>query len=782
MSSRGHHLCNDGDRGSSGQTGGGYRNNGGSGGGGGGRGPNQNHYYASNNNGRSTYNSAKNNNNSTNNSNGHFSQRSNLYAPPSSSKADQNVNRNFPVPQLNSFSFNRVPTVSQAVLNNGPQGKVETVRFEMKGAPRSPSRKPVAFGGSNQAERREKNSLPAKPAPESKSSNASASLNKDAMAKRVERFGIKTQPQQQSQPKKRELFKPELGSLDGSKSSGSDPNQMDFISFGDMDPAAAARMDSNKDSLRQKGKYDDGINDRDPLEILYELPQPVWVEDSRKYSKNLCEMFSQEVEDYVAYISPTAAEHSVRHLTIERLRHVVSRLWPTAEVNVFGSFSTKLYLPTSDVDIVIMGTDLRAPASLFELSVALRDHGISRNLLVISKAKVPIIKYTDALTQFPVDVSLNMGGGLQAAQIVTQFLSEPNGVGDAIRGLMYLLKQFLLMRHLNEPFNGGCGSYALLIIVSTFVKLHPLIQVGATNPLENLGLLFIEFLEYYGRSFNYHELGIKCDLRSGPGFFYKEEFIFNRKPGILTVLDPQDETNDVGGGCFNYYQIKSEFFRCYNRLLCIFGADEYRTIQRRQSSRSHTRFPNSYDTDQPNSILSAILTVGKGMYAYRNAVEELWDRVSNGLVSTGVEEGAWESVCAQLKKDEQERKFKAGGVKRKRVLEEERQHVEEKEREAEKSENAEESEKETIEAVNQQQQNHEKAKRDAHKESKVEWKSWEREYFDTLKEAKEELGYNSQDDGEIDMEISSGPESNVSEDEKRKDDFKSPFRKRARRM
>ncbi|KAJ3239779.1 hypothetical protein HDU81_005277 [Chytriomyces hyalinus] len=782
MSSRGHHLYNQGGRGSTGQSGGSYRNSGGGGGGGGGggRGPNQNHHYTSNNNNRSTFNSAKNSSNTNYNSNGQFSQRNNLYAPQSSSQADQN--RNFPVPQLNSFSFNRAPTISQAVLNNGTQGKVETVRFEMKGASLPPSRKP-AFGGSNQPGQRGKSSVPAKPTSESKLSNvASKSPDEDAMAKRAERFETKPQPpQQQPPPKRRELFKPEQGSLDGSKSLGSDPNQMDFISFGDMDPAAA-EVDPNKDSLRQRGKYDNGINDRDPLEILYELPQPVWVEDSRKYSKNLREMFSQEVEDYVAYISPTAAEHSVRHLTIERLRHVVSRLWPTAEVNVFGSFSTKLYLPTSDVDIVILGTNLRAPASLFELSVALRDHGISRNLEVISKAKVPIIKYTDALTQFPVDISLNMGGGLQAAQIVTQFLSEPNGVGDAIRGLMYLLKQFLLMRHLNEPFNGGCGSYALLILVSTFVKLHPLIQVGATNPLENLGLLFIEFLEYYGRSFNYHDLGIKCDLTSGPGFFYKSEYNFARKPGILTVLDPQDESNDVGGGSWNYYQIKSEFFRCYNRLLCIFGAAEYRIIQRRQSSRNHTRFPNAYDTDQPNSILSAILTVGKGMYAYRNAVEELWDRVLNGLVSTGVEEGAWESVCAQLKKDEQERKFKAGGVKRKRVLEEEERRQVEKEREADGSESAQESEKETIEVVDQQLRNHENAKRDARKESKEEWKSWEREYFDTLKEAKEELGFSTEDDGEVDMEISSGPESNGSEDEERKDDFKSPFRKRARRL
>ena len=75
------------------------------------------------------------------------------------------------------------------------------------------------------------------------------------------------------------------------------------------------------------------------------------------------------------------------------------------------------------------------------------------------------------MTKFPVDVSFNMSGGLESAKIVKKFLNDPK-CGHGIRGIMYMMKQFLYQRHLNEPFSGGLGSYALLIMVSAFVKVH----------------------------------------------------------------------------------------------------------------------------------------------------------------------------------------------------------------------------------------------------------------------------------------------------------------------
>jgi non-canonical poly(A) RNA polymerase PAPD5/7 len=76
----------------------------------------------------------------------------------------------------------------------------------------------------------------------------------------------------------------------------------------------------------------------------------------------------------------------------------------------------------------------------------------------------------DALTTFPVDISVNLNNGPEAAKIINKILTDPH-LGNGIKGLMYILKQFLVQRHLNEPFSGGVGSYALLILVSSFLMV-----------------------------------------------------------------------------------------------------------------------------------------------------------------------------------------------------------------------------------------------------------------------------------------------------------------------
>lgn len=427
------------------------------------------------------------------------------------------------------------------------------------------------------------------------------------------------------------------------------------------------------------------ITSVDPVSALLDLDTPIWVRDPGRYSANLAKMFNEEVEDYVKYISPTEAEHEMRVLTVERLRMVVKKIFPNASVSVFGSFETKLYLPTSDVDVVVMDESLRMPSCLFNLAHTLKDHSMVSKIEVIDKAKVPIIKYTDALTNFPVDISFNMGTGPEAARIVESFLDDPK-LGHGIKGLMYVLKQFLLQRHLNEPFSGGLGSYGLLILVSSFLMMHPLIQCGQLIPQDNLGVLVLEFLQLYGKLFNFQELGIGVDLEQGTWYFRKETATWlTRRIGLLTILDPQDKTNDVGGGSFNFHQVRGEFMRAYLRVSCMIGSvyershkyssgsssaskqhirfnrdGNYRVGDRNSSSNSSNRRRQHL---QPNTILGAILSVRKGLYETRQHSEVLARRLRSGEVESGLSPELWATIeadgAARLAKP-------VAGVKRKR--------------------------------------------------------------------------------------------------------------------
>lgn len=122
--------------------------------------------------------------------------------------------------------------------------------------------------------------------------------------------------------------------------------------------------------------------------LLVPIYLPPWVPPGRVYSSDLLDMLHEEIDDYVEYISPTPAEHAVRYLVIQRVEAAVQSLWPNALVQVFGSYETHLYLPSSDVDVVVFEPSLRVPACLWKLKTALAAADVYSKIEVIDKARV----------------------------------------------------------------------------------------------------------------------------------------------------------------------------------------------------------------------------------------------------------------------------------------------------------------------------------------------------------------------------------------------------------
>ncbi len=55
------------------------------------------------------------------------------------------------------------------------------------------------------------------------------------------------------------------------------------------------------------------------------------------------------------------------------------------------------------------------------------------------------------------------------------------------------------MRQLNVPFNGGIGSYALVLMITSFLQQFERRHIAKTEHYSNLGVLLTEFMRYYGR-------------------------------------------------------------------------------------------------------------------------------------------------------------------------------------------------------------------------------------------------------------------------------------------
>ncbi|KAG1682353.1 Non-canonical poly(A) RNA polymerase PAPD5 [Nymphon striatum] len=271
----------------------------------------------------------------------------------------------------------------------------------------------------------------------------------------------------------------------------------------------------------------------------------------------------EEIENFYAYMSPSREEHQMRCQVVQRIESVILNMWPEAKVEIFGSFRTGLYLPTSDIDLVVIGKWKELP--LFSLQNALESSGIAERdtIKVLDKASVPIVKLTDARTEIKVDISFNMSNGVNSAKLIKNFMKE----FPVLPKLVTVLKQFLLQRDLNEVFTGGISSYSLILLTVSFLQLHPN-SYASWSSNANLGVLLMEFFELYGINFNYMKTSIR--IKNGGAYVKKEDISQNMYDGhrtsVLSIEDPLTPGNDIARSSYGALQVKQAFEYAYSTL------------------------------------------------------------------------------------------------------------------------------------------------------------------------------------------------------------------------
>lgn len=339
----------------------------------------------------------------------------------------------------------------------------------------------------------------------------------------------------------------------------------------------------------------------------------------------------QEIEDFYQYMSPTPEEHELRVNVVRRIKKVVLSLWPEASVEIFGSFRTGLYLPTSDIDLVVIGKWENLPLRTLEQS--LLEHNIADplSLKVLDKASVPIVKLTDKTSDVKVDISFNMSNGVKSAELIKDFKRR----FPVLSKLVLVLKQFLLQRDLNEVFTGGISSYSLILMTISFLQLHP--RQNIYCPSVNLGVLLIEFFELYGRKFNYMKTGIR--VKNGGTYISKEEvqrdMIDGHRPSLLCIEDPLTPGNDIGRSSYGALHVKQSF--------------DYAYIVLTQAVNPLNQL--IYDANK-TSILGRIIRVTDDVIEYRAWIRETFPVDPMSIKSDEVQQQSYAAVVTRHRSDE----------------------------------------------------------------------------------------------------------------------------------
>ncbi|KAH9802691.1 nucleotidyltransferase family protein [Citrus sinensis] len=257
-----------------------------------------------------------------------------------------------------------------------------------------------------------------------------------------------------------------------------------------------------------------------------------WFKGNSRFKSPMLQLH-KEIVDFCDFLSPTSEEREVRNTAVEAVFDVIKYIWPKCKPEVFGSFRTGLYLPTSDIDVVIMESGIHNPATgLQALSRALLQRGIAKKIQVIAKARVPIVKFVEKKSGVSFDISFDAQNGPKAAEFIKDALANC----PPLRPLCLILKVFLQQRELNEVYSGGIGSYALLTMIMAVLK--SLYECRA-SPEHNLGILLVNFFDFYGRKLNTTDVGVSC---KGAGSFFKKSskgFTNKGRPFLIAIEDPQ---------------------------------------------------------------------------------------------------------------------------------------------------------------------------------------------------------------------------------------------------
>ncbi|RMZ76597.1 hypothetical protein DV738_g4871, partial [Chaetothyriales sp. CBS 135597] len=262
----------------------------------------------------------------------------------------------------------------------------------------------------------------------------------------------------------------------------------------------------------------------------------------------------KEIIDFYEWVRPKEYDLAVRADVIRRLTLAFNRIEP-GEVKPFGSYAAGLYLPVGDMDLVFLqrgfkpgqvgpnGLPEKPRRKLMErFAKLLRDWSIAEqgSVQLIAFAKVPIIKFVDKVSGLKVDLSFNNDTGVVANETVQNWKAKY----PALPILVSIIKQFLMIRGLNDVSVGGLGGFSIICLVTSLLQHMP-----GSGGMTNLGQLLLEFFNLYGNLFDRENVAIRLDP---PGYIdkvtYRPHLFNNDKRGRLAIIDPNRPENNISGG------------------------------------------------------------------------------------------------------------------------------------------------------------------------------------------------------------------------------------------
>ncbi|CAK6976408.1 terminal uridylyltransferase 4 isoform X3 [Scomber scombrus] len=304
-------------------------------------------------------------------------------------------------------------------------------------------------------------------------------------------------------------------------------------------------------------------------------PLPPMNERFRDILDGLCRLCYYE-------LSPTHPEQQKREQILVSLERFIRKEYnDKAQLCLFGSSKNGFGFRDSDLDICMTleghetAEKLNCKEIIEGLSKVLKKHAGLRNILPITTAKVPIVKFEHRQSGLEGDISLYN----TLAQHNTRMLAAYAALDPRVQFLGYTMKVFAKRCDIGDASRGSLSSYAYILMVLYFLQQRqpPVIPVlqeifdGSTVPqrmvdgwnafffddledlrrrlselqpnTESVGELWLGLLRFYTEEFDFKEHVISIRQRKRLTTFEKQ---WTSK--CIAIEDPFDLNHNLGAG------------------------------------------------------------------------------------------------------------------------------------------------------------------------------------------------------------------------------------------
>uniref|UniRef100_A0A8C4NIG6 RNA uridylyltransferase n=1 Tax=Dicentrarchus labrax TaxID=13489 RepID=A0A8C4NIG6_DICLA len=279
--------------------------------------------------------------------------------------------------------------------------------------------------------------------------------------------------------------------------------------------------------------------------------------------------------------APDELEVGVREHILQDLETFVKRQFAGARLQLFGSSKNGFGFRQSDLDIcmVLDGQDtiddVDCITIIESLARLLKKHPGLKNILPITTAKVPIVKFYHVRTGLEGDISLYNTLALHNTHLLASYAA----IDRRVKILCYVMKVFAKMCDIGDASRGSLSSYAYTLMVLFFLQQRnpPVIPVlqeiydGTKKPevlvdgwnvyffhdlktlpsrwpqygknTETVGELWLGLLRFYTEDFDFRE-HVVCIRQHGRLTTFNKQWTSK----YIVIEDPFDLNHNLGAG------------------------------------------------------------------------------------------------------------------------------------------------------------------------------------------------------------------------------------------